>query len=329
MSASLPQAAVEGLRLLQVQVSAMRLEAHGICSFELTNPDGQLLPEFEAGAHIDVHLPGGVVRAYSLAGDPQDRARWLLGVLKEPQSQGGSKAMHDKVRVGDVLSVGPVRNAFPLAADAAHTVLIGGGIGITPLKSMAHALAAQGASFELHYCARSKKHAAFVDTLRALVPSGQLHLHFDEGDPAKGLDIQALLKNPAKNTHVYFCGPAGFMKACEAATQHWDAACVHSEHFKAPEPESSDMPDGAFEVRLVRSGETIQVGPDQTIVRAIELTGRRVPTSCLSGLCGACKVNYVDGEVDHRDYILNDEERATCMTVCVSRAKGKTLSLDL
>ena len=237
--------------------------------------------------------------------------------------------MHNKVRVGDVLTVGPVRNAFPMATNAAHTVLIGGGIGITPLKSMAHALAAQGASFELHYCARSPKHAAFVDTLRALVPPGKLHLHFDEGDPVKGLDIQALLKTPADNTHVYFCGPAGFMKACEAATQHWNQACVHSEHFKAPEPEPTDLADGAFEVHLVRSGATIQVGPDQTIVRAIELTGRRVPTSCLSGLCGACVVNYVDGDVDHRDYILNDEDRATCMTVCVSRAKGKTLSLDL
>lgn len=329
MNAPLPQAAVNGLRVFDVQVTAMRLEAQGICSFELTEPNGQALPSFEAGAHIDVQLPGGVVRSYSLAGDPQDTTKWVLGVLKEPQSRGGSKAMHDKVRVGDVLKVGPVRNAFPMASGATHTVLLGGGIGITPLKAMAHALAAQGASFEMHYCARSMKHAAFVDTLRALVPQGQLHLHFDEGDPAKGLDIQALLKNPAPNTHVYFCGPTGFMKACEAAAQHWDKACVHSEHFKAPEPEPSDMTDGAFEVHLVRSGATLQVGPDQTIVRAIELTGRRVPTSCLSGLCGACKVNYVEGEVDHRDYILNDEERATCLTVCVSRAKGKTLSLDL
>lgn len=329
MNAALPQAAVNDLAVRALQVQAIRLEAQGICSFELTDPEGQDLPTFDAGAHVDVHLPGGVVRSYSLAGDPQDSRRWVLGVLKEPKSKGGSKAMHEKVRVGDLLNVGPVRNAFPMAGSATHTILLGGGIGITPLKAMAHSLAAQGASFELHYCARSPRHAAFVDGLRALVPAGQLHLHFDEGDPAKGLDIAALLKTPAKNTHVYFCGPAGFMKACEEATQHWDKTCVHSEHFKAPEPAPSALPDGAFEVHLVRSGETIQVGPDQTIVRAIELTGRRVPTSCLSGLCGACKVNYVDGEVDHRDYILNDEERATCMTVCVSRAKGKTLSLDL
>lgn len=329
MNAPLPQAVTKEVDHMELQVKSIRWEAQGICAFELVDPEGQVLPSFEAGSHIDVHLPGGMVRSYSLAGDPQDTRKWLLGVLKEPKSRGGSLAMHDKVRAGDLITVGAIRNAFAMAADAQHTILLGGGIGITPLKSMAHALAAQGQSFELHYCARSLKNVAFLDELTALVPKGCLHLHLDEGDPSKGLDIQALLKSPEKGTHVYFCGPSGFMKACEQAASHWAPGTVHSEHFKAPEAAPSSLPDGAFEVRLIRSGETIQVGPDQTIVRAIELTGRRVPTSCLSGLCGACKVDYVDGEVDHRDYILNDQERATCLTVCVSRAKGKTLSLDL
>ena len=329
MNAPLPNAIANDVSRMELQVKSIRWEAQGICAFELVDPEGHALPSFEAGSHVDVHLPGGMVRSYSLAGDPQDASKWVLGVLKEPKSRGGSLAMHDKIRAGDLITVGPIRNAFPMSAQAQHVILLGGGIGITPLKSMAHVLAAQGQSFELHYCARSLKNAAFLDALSALVPKGHLHLHLDEGDPAKGLDIQALLKNPAKGTHVYFCGPSGFMKACEQATEHWAPETVHSEHFKAPETAPSDMPDGAFEVRLIRSGETIQVGPDQTIVRAIELTGRRVPTSCLSGLCGACKVDYVDGEVDHRDYILNDQERETCLTVCVSRAKGKTLSLDL
>jgi vanillate O-demethylase ferredoxin subunit len=156
-----------------------------------------------------------------------------------------------------------------------------------------------------------------------------LHFHFDEGEPSKGLDIHALLKEHTSGTHVYYCGPAGFMSACAQASAHWPQEAVHCEHFKAPETAPRDLPDGAFEVFLVKSGVTLQVGPDQTIVRAIELTGRRVPTSCLSGLCGACKVGYVDGDVDHRDYILNDDERSHCLTVCVSRAKGKSLSLDL
>lgn len=329
MNAPLPLDVAREDGVLQLQVRAIRLQAQGICSYELADPQGDPLPAFEAGAHADVHLPGGLVRSYSLAGDPQDRSCWLLGVLKEPQGQGGSRALHEKVRVGDVLRVGPVRNAFPLAAAARHTILLGGGIGVTPLKAMAHVLSALGESFELHYCARTPAHAAFVSELRAIVPAGRLHLHFDGGDPARGLDIQALLKDHNAGTHVYFCGPGGFMQACEEACSHWPPEAVHSEHFKAPQAPVPDTPDGGFEVRLVRSGATIQVGPDQTIVRAIELSGRRVPTSCLSGLCGACKVGYVDGEVDHRDYILDESERAHCLTVCVSRARSKTLSLDL
>lgn len=313
----------------QLRVQAIRWQAQGICSFDLVDPEDQALEPFEAGAHIDLHLPGGVVRSYSLASDPSDNRQWTFGVLLEAKSQGGSSALHNKVRVGDLLTVGSVRNAFPLAKEAAHSILIAGGIGITPLKSMAHTLHAAGASFELHYCARGPQNVAFLKELQALVPLEKLHLHFDGGEPSKGLNITALLKDTAPNTHVYYCGPAGFMAACAEATAHWPKEAVHCEHFKAPDTKPLDLPDGAFEVHLVKSGETIQVGPDQTIVRAIELTGRRVSTSCLSGLCGACKVEYVAGEVDHRDYIMDDEERTRCLTVCVSRAKGKSLSLNL
>ena len=313
----------------QLRVQAIRWQAQGICSYELVDPQGHAVEPFEAGAHVDLHLPGGIVRSYSLAGDPSDTSHWLLGVLLEPKSRGGSSAMHNKVRVGDLLEVGIARNAFPMASDAKHSILIAGGIGITPLKSMSHALKAAGASFELHYCARSTSHIAFMKELQQVVPQGHLHLHFDGGEPSKGLDISDLLKVVEPNTHVYYCGPAGFMGACASASAHWPKDAVHCEHFKAPDVKPLNLPDGAFEVHLVKSGETIQVGPDQTIVRAIELTGRRVSTSCLSGLCGACKVDYVAGEVDHRDFILNDEERARCLTVCVSRAKGQSLSWNL
>jgi vanillate O-demethylase ferredoxin subunit len=313
----------------KLRLQAIRWQAQGICSYELVDPDGHALEPFEAGAHVDVYLPGGLVRSYSLAGDPRDTSHWLLGVLLDAKSRGGSAAMHNRVRVGDLLELGSARNAFPLASGAKHSILIAGGIGITPLKSMAHALKAAGESFELHYCARGPNHVAFMKELQALVPQEYLHFHFDGGEPSKGLDIENLLKVAAPNTHVYYCGPEGFMHACAQASEHWPKEAVHFEHFKAPEPKALDLPDGAFEVHLVKSGETIQVGPDQTIVRAIELTGRRVSTSCLSGLCGSCKVDYVDGEVDHRDYILSDEEKTYCLTVCVSRAKGKTLSLNL
>jgi vanillate O-demethylase ferredoxin subunit len=317
------------LETRQLMVRAIRWQAKGICSYELVDPEGHALEPFEAGAHVDMHLPGGIVRSYSLAGDPKDQTHWLIGVLREPTSRGGSLALHEKVRVGDLIDVGPVRNAFSMSGNAKHTILIAGGIGITPLKSMTHELVALGASFELHYCARSLGNVAFATELQALVPKNSLHFHFDGGEPGKGLNIAALLKESAPDTHLYYCGPSGFMNACADASSHWDNDTVHFEHFKAPESITSDLPEGAFEVHLVKSGEVIHVGPDQTIVRAIELTGRRVPTSCLSGLCGACKVTYLDGEVDHRDYILSDDEKTHCLTVCVSRAKGKILSLDL
>jgi vanillate O-demethylase ferredoxin subunit len=316
--------------VLQLQVRGIRLQAEGIHAFELAHPHGEALPDAEAGAHVDVHLPGGLVRSYSLAGDPADRSCWTLGVLREAKGLGGSRAMHDGVRVGDVIAVGRPRNAFPLVKGAAHIILLAGGIGITPLKAMAHVAAREGRSFELHYCARSERHAAFADELRALVPERNLHFHFDGGDPARGLDIAALLADPAKGRHVYYCGPGGFMKACADATRHWPQEYVHCEHFKAPElAPSQDSAAGSFEVKLARSGVSVQVQPDQTIVRAIELAGHRVPTSCLSGLCGACKVEYIEGEVDHRDYILTDEEKAHSVAICVSRAKSRCLVLDL
>lgn len=314
---------------LQLQVRAIRLQAQRTHAFELARPDGALLPSVQAGAHVDVQLPGGLVRSYSLAGDPQDRSHWLLGVLREVNGGGGSRAMHERVRVGDLLTVSPPRCAFALVPGARHTILLAGGIGITPLKAMAHVLAAQGASFDLHHCVRSPQHAAFAAELRATVPAGHLHLHADGGDPAQGLDIAALLAAPAPGTHVYCCGPTGFMQACADATRHWPAGTVHCEHFKPPAPTAAAAPAGSFEVLLARKGIRLQVQAEQTIVRAIELAGLRVPTSCLSGLCGACKTGYLEGDVDHQDYILSDDEKTRCMTLCVSRARSPLLVLDL
>ncbi len=318
-----------GTDTLRLRVRSIRYEAESIHAFELVDPSSEPLPEVSAGAHVDVHLSGQLIRSYSLAGDPQNRRSWTLGVLREASSRGGPKAMHDQVKVGQLLTVSLPRNAFGLADGARHSILLAGGIGITPLKAMAHTLRTQNASFELHYCARTTEHAAFKEELQALVPSGQLNFHHDNGDLSQGLDIAALLKRPAPGAHVYFCGPAGFMKSCTEGTAHWTSGTVHSEHFKAPEPKVSEAPAGSFQVSLARTGITLQVGPEQTIVRAIELAGHRVPTSCLSGLCGACKTTYLEGDVEHNDYILSDEEKSRCMTVCVSRSRGPLLVLDL
>ncbi len=315
--------------LLRLRVEAIRLQADGIHAFELVDPDAALLPPATAGAHIDVHLPGGLMRSYSLASDPADRSAWTLGVLREVNGQGGSKAMHQSVRVGELLTVGAPRNAFPLAAGATHSVLLAGGIGITPIKAMAHTLTAQGKSFEVHYCARTARNVAFARELRALVPPDRLHFHFDNGVPGQGLNITNLLKQQPDGAHLYYCGPGGFMKACADASTHWASGSVHFEHFKPPVSLPKTIPDASFQVRLARTGITVPVLPDQTIVRAIELAGHRVPTSCLSGLCGSCKVDYLAGEVEHNDYILSDEEKTRCLTLCVSRARGPMLVIDL
>ena len=317
------------ISLLRLRVQAIRLQADGIHAFELVDPDAALLPPATAGAHVDVHLPGGLMRSYSLAGDPADRTAWTLGVLREVNGQGGSKAMHQSVHVGELLMVGAPCNAFPMASGAAHTVLLAGGIGITPIKAMAHTLTAQGKSFEVHYCARTARNVAFTRELRALVPPDKLHFHFDNGVPSQGLNITDLLKQQPDGGHLYYCGPGGFMKACAEASTHWAPGSVHFEHFKPPEQASKSVPDASFEVRLARTGITVPVLPDQSIVRAIELAGHRVPTSCLSGLCGSCKVDYLEGDVEHNDYILSDEEKTRCMTLCVSRSRSPMLVIDL
>ncbi|GAC1527203.1 MAG: PDR/VanB family oxidoreductase [Ramlibacter sp.] len=333
MNAALPQdiSAFETatLPLLRLRVQAIRLQAEGIHMFELVDPDGAQLPPATAGAHVDVHLAEGLVRSYSLSGDPADRTAWTLGVLREINGRGGSSTMHDSVRVGELLTVSAPRNAFALVPGAAHTVLLAGGIGITPIKAMAHTLTAQGQSFELHYCARTARNVAFTAELRALVPPDRLNFHFDNGVPGHGLNIANLLKQQPDGAHLYYCGPVGFMKTCAEASNHWAPGSVHFEHFKPPEPAPSSAADASFVVRLARRGITVPVLPDQSIVRAIELAGLRVPTSCLSGLCGSCKVDYLEGEVEHNDYILSDEEKTRCLTVCVSRARSPVLVLDL
>ncbi len=315
--------------LLRLRVQAIRLQADGIHAFELVDPDAALLPPATAGAHVDVHLPGGLMRSYSLSGDPADRTVWTLGVLREANGQGGSQAMHDSVRVGELLMVGAPRNAFAMVPGAAHTVLLAGGIGITPIKAMAHTLTAQGESFEVHYCARTARNVAFTRELRALVPPDRLHFHFDNGVQGQGLNITKLLKQQPDGAHLYYCGPGGFMKACAEASTHWAPGSVHFEHFKPPVSAPKSVPDASFEVRLARTGITVPVLPDQSIVRAIELAGHRVPTSCLSGLCGSCKVEYLEGDVEHNDYILSDEEKTHCLTLCVSRARSPMLVIDL
>lgn len=313
---------------LSLLVRQIRFEAKGINSYELVDPNGDCLPPFEAGAHLDIHLKGGVVRQYSLCNPPSERHRYLIAVLRDDKGRGGSKSLHDSLHVQDIVTVSLPRNHFKLQS-ARKAVLLAGGIGITPIKAMAHALDDAGVPFELHYCARDQSCTAFADSLAGPWRHGSSHFHHDQGQPGQGLDIAALLREQADDTHVYYCGPAGFMQACAAASSHWQAGTVHSEHFKAPAAPVSEVPAGSFTVRIASTGREIVVGPNTSIATALNDAGVAIPTSCEAGLCATCKIGYLEGEVDHHDYILDDQEQRRFLTACVSRAKSAVLVLDL
>ena len=325
------------MNLLTVRLARKRPEAADIMSFELVAVDGGALPAFEAGAHIDVHLPasaGAIVRPYSLCNSPQETHRYLLGVLREPASRGGSVAMHDALVEGQTLQISAPRNHFALAAAAPaapHSLLLAGGIGITPLLAMAEQLHADGAQFELHYAARNAARAAFLPRLLAAPWLGQVRLHLDDGDADQRLDLPALLAAPAAGAQLYVCGPAGFIDAVLAAARAagWPEASLHSERFGAVLVQHDS--DAAFEVQLGRDGRVVPVSPGQTVVQALALAGVVLPTSCEQGVCGTCLTRVLAGQPDHRDHYLTPEEQAAGdqFLPCCSRSCSPLLVLDL
>lgn len=316
---------------LSLLVRQIRFEATGINSYELVHPKGEHLPAFDAGAHIDVHLKNGVIRQYSLSNAQNERHRYVIGVLRDEQGRGGSKALHESLHVQDIVQVSYPRNNFTLSEQANKVLLLAGGIGVTPLKAMAHALDAAGIPFELHYCARNAACVAFAEELSRPWHHGTTRFHFDHGKPAQGLDIAGLLRDRSDATHLYYCGPSGFMQACANAAAHWPADAVHCEYFKAPQTHVTpgDAAAGSFMLKLNSTGQMIQVSPTSSIADALKAAGVRIETSCEAGLCGTCKIGFLEGEVDHRDCILDDGEHQQFLTACVSRATSPVLVLDL
>ncbi len=316
---------------LALQIRQIRLEATGIHSFELRALDHGHLPPFTAGAHIDLHLPGGLVRQYSLCNDPTETHRYVIGVLKDVNGRGGSLRVHEALKVGDTVRVSPPRNQFELRPQQTSALLIAGGIGITPLKSMAHSLLQAGTPFELHYCARSSEVAAFTEEIEALNQRapGSARWHFDNGQVGAGLDLAGLLAVQPEGTHLYFCGPPGFMKACAKAAEHWQPGTVHSEHFQAPTRAEPFAPTTGATVRLAQSGRELVLPDGGNLLELLGQHGVHVPTSCMSGLCGTCKTGYADGEVEHNDFILGDDEKQSCLTPCVSRVTSRSITLHL
>lgn len=313
--------------MMKLRVEQTAMIADDIHMFELRDPSGNELPEFTPGSHITMQVPSGQKRRYSLCNDPSERDCYVIAVKKEHQGRGGSVSLIENTKVGDEISVAPPANEFPLQGNPSSYVFIAGGIGITPIRSMIkHITANSGRPFKLYYFTRTPEMMAFRDEFSGPEFRGKAVLHFDHGDPDQSYDLWPVLENP-KGTHLYCCGPRGLMEAVRDMTGHWSASSVHFEDFG-----TSKLPgveDRAFQVKLAKSGETIEVPVGQSILDALRAHGQEVPSSCESGTCGTCRVHFTAGEADHRDLVLSDRERGREIMVCVSRSFSPELVLDL
>jgi len=315
---------------LTLKVADVSLTAPAVKRFVLRSPDGSDLPAYLAGAHIDLFTESGLRRSYSLVGDSADRGQYVLGVRREEDSRGGSSWVFDQLSTNSEVTASIPRNSFALAADATMHTLIAGGIGITPILAMGHELKARPEDYHLHYCTPSEVETPFLEEVRSVF-GPRVTFHHDGGDPAKGLDVQALLAESVPGQHIYVCGPASLVESTRLHSSHWPEAAFHSELF-AVEPVIDEPPNEAFDVFLSRQKITLSVPTEQSILEVVRDAGVVVETSCEDGLCSCCRTRLLGGEADHRDHVLSSAEKLAneSIMICVSRAtNGETLILDL
>ena len=317
---------VLGEHEVDLVVAAKHPVADDVVSLELEDPDGGTLPAWTPGAHVDLVLSDQLTRQYSLCGSAADRRTWRIGVLKDPGSRGGSTFVHEQLHVGSTVRVRGPRNHFPLITSPRYQ-FVAGGIGITPLMPMITEANAAGADWQLLYGGRRRASMAFVDELAAYGDRVRLHPQDELGM----LDLASVLEQPRPGTLVYCCGPEGLLGAVEAQCRAWPAGSLHVERFSAKPVEPAPEGDTAFELVLQRSGITLDVAPDVSVLEACEDAGISVLGSCYEGICGTCETAVIDGVPDHRDSVLTEDEQAVgdVMMICVSRCKGPRLTLDL
>ena len=315
---------------LDVRITRKAAEALDIVTLELEPLAGHSLPMFSAGSHIDVEIRPGLVRQYSLCNDPTEQHRYVIGVLRDPNSRGGSIAVHDQLQEGQSIRISPPRNHFPLVP-AKRSLLLAGGIGVTPILCMAERLASIGADFTLHYASRSAERMAFLTRIRAAAYAEQVQLHFDDGPAEQALNLPAVLAAEGADTHLYVCGPGGFIDyvTSTAKAQGWSSERVHFEYFAAKQVDTSS--DDSFEVQVASSGKIYVIGGDESIVAVLKADGVEIPVSCQQGICGSCITRVLEGKADHRDQVLSDKERGeeNWFTPCCSRALTPRLVLDI
>lgn len=312
---------------MPLRVAAITDVAEGIRSFELVQPDGSELPEFTPGSHVKVQTPNGLLRKYSLCNDPAERHRYVIAVKRDDAGQGGSVSMHTDVQVGDTLPTSVPDNAFPLVQNAPSYVFIAGGIGITPILSMIRSFGElPPAPWKLYYLTRSAETTGFLKELKDPALKRNVVIHHDEGDAGNAYDLWPVLEKPNAG-HVYCCGPKGLMEAVRDMSGHWSRKNIHFESFNEGGGVKPD--DKPFQVKLARSGQEFQVPVGKSILSVLREHGCQVASSCESGTCGTCRTALLEGEADHRDMVLYPEEMESQIMVCVSRAKGDRLVIDL
>jgi ferredoxin-NADP reductase len=311
--------------ILQLRVTALVWKSAAVRAIELRDRQGSSLPPFTAGSHVDLHLPTGLVRSYSLTNRQGDTDRYLLGIARDPTSRGGSSFIHDQLRLGDILQVGAPRNLFPLDEQAPASVLIAGGIGVTPMVSMTARLAELGRDWTLYYAVRSRPDAAFLSDLEDY--GDRIHLHCDD-EQGGVLDLAPISASAPPDAHFYCCGPNPMMQVFAELTRDVNPVRVHVEHFS---PVAAAAVEGGFLVELARSRRTIAVPQGSTILEALANAGVVVPSSCRRGVCGTCETRVLAGTPDHRDSILTAAERAAgrTMMICCSGSRSERLVLDI
>lgn len=318
--------------MLNVIIKSKFSETPDIVSFELAAANDAELPKFDAGAHIDVHIDEQTVRQYSLLNHPDEKNTYRIAVLRDANSRGGSIKIHEHFKVGDNVKISTPRNLFPLKTDSNRTLLFAGGIGVTPLLSMAHVLHHLGRDFELHYYARSEEHCAFYEALRSSPFNARVFFHFEGARSGTPAEAARALSQPGPETHLYTCGPTGFMDCIfdTAKAQGWSESNLHKEVFKA-EPVEHSGDDRPFEMKLTRSGKRLHVPADKTALEVLDEAGIEVEASCEQGICGACLTRVTDGVPEHRDQFMTDSEKSRNdqFTPCCSRALSDSLSIEL
>ena len=294
--------------------------------FELRDPAARDLPAWTAGAHISLRSPNGSVRKSSLCNDSGERDSYVIAVKRDPGGRGGSVDLVDRAHEGDMVEITAPHNSFELVPKARSFILIAGGIGITPILSMARALNADGRRYKLYYLTRSPEATAFAEVLKGDEFRGKVIVHHDGGDPRNSFDLWPVFEKPS-SAHVYCCGPRPLLESVRDMTGHWSTASIHFESFidagAAAKPD-----DRSFTVVLAKSGDRVEVPPGVSILEAMRARGHDAPSSCESGTCGTCRTTLISGEADHRDLVLMDDEKARQIMICVSRARSPEIAID-